>query len=544
MPTLAELVVDEAKARGNRYIFGIPGGGSGLSLVAAAQKAGVEFVLVNNEATAAMAAGAYGQFIGGPGLCFSIQATGGANMIGGIASCYLDRRPVVAITDRYPDAAIGHISLQDAHLSQVFAPLVKRSAVLRPQGARRDLHGAFDLAWQIRQGAVHLDIPTDVADASVTDGPASPETATVAPTAGDMAAAVNALQRASRIVVFVGSDAARSGAGPEMRRLVENCRAAAIVNMQARGLLPDDHPRYGAVAYGMYAPNTSEMDFLSQADLVVLAGVDPVELHQPWPASIPSLQVQLSPEMEQPAPAAGIKLFGPLRDLLGRLADSVIKTSGGFSENEIHQIKQNDYARYAARAGDPLPAQGIFEVARRLLPRNTIVVQETGVHNVLNDHIFPVYMPDTMVNIGGSRTMGSSIPWAIGAALARPQQTVLACCGDGSFLMRVQELEVIARLGLRMIILIFNDHQLGTIRARERARGLHVTGLTFPDIDFSAIGRGFGLSVALVEDLGSLESALQAALSSERSTVIDARLDPEAYVGTFGPMLGWPAAKK
>jgi thiamine pyrophosphate-dependent acetolactate synthase large subunit-like protein len=67
-------------------------------------------------------------------------------MIGGIASCYLDRRPVVALTDRYPDAALGTISLQDAHLSQVFAPLVKRTAVLRPPGARQALHSAFDLA--------------------------------------------------------------------------------------------------------------------------------------------------------------------------------------------------------------------------------------------------------------------------------------------------------------------------------------------------------------------------------------------------------------
>lgn len=71
--------------------------------------------------------------------------------------------------------------------------------------------------------------------------------------------------------------------------------------------------------------------------------------------------------------------------------------------------------------------------------------------------------------------------WAIGAALARPRHTVLACCGDGSFLMRVQELEVMARLSLRIIIVVFNDRQLGTIRARERARGLNVAGLTLQD---------------------------------------------------------------
>ena len=222
MTTVAELVIQEAMARGNHYIFGIPGGGPGLTMISAASRAGCGFVLVNNEATGAMAASAYGQFVGTPGVCFSIQGTGGGNLVGGIVASYLERGPVLAITDRYPDELLGRVHIQDAHLARVLAPIVKGSMTLQPASARRTLHSAFELAWAERPGPVHLDFPADVADVPIseTESVIRPAIAiSQASVSGDVVAAAKALEDAKRVVVIVGTDALRARAGKEILHL-------------------------------------------------------------------------------------------------------------------------------------------------------------------------------------------------------------------------------------------------------------------------------------------------------------------------------------
>jgi acetolactate synthase-1/2/3 large subunit len=544
MSTVVECVIQEAFTRGNRHIFGIPGGGTGLSLVTAAHRAGIRYVLLANEASAAMAAAAYGRYVGAAGLCFSIQGTGGANMVGGVACCVLDRGPVVAITDRYPDNLLGRVTLQDVHLGQVFAPMVKRTMTLRPESARSTLATAFDLAWAERPGPVHLDFPMDVSEAQVTEPAAvrsAPRTYTVS---GDVKVAIKMLDAAQRVVVVVGSDLARTDASAEVMRLVERCRAVALANFRGRGVIPEDHPRYGTVIYGNWAAETCEMDFLSKADLVVVAGGDAIELAKPWPQEIPTLEIQLSPDLAPVCAQVTCKLFGPLKQILGMLAECQARTEGGFSAEEIRQIRQNDRSRYAPTLDDPLPAQAVFDIARRLLPRAGILVQETGIYNVLNEHVWPVYSAETCVSIGGSRTMGSAIPWAIGTALARPGVPILAVCGDGGCLMRIQELEAAARLGLKIIFVIFNDRQLGTIQARAAARRLEAPGLTFAPVDFAAVARSFGLEAATVATATDFEEAMQRGLASDRSMLVDVQLDPHAYVSLFSRMLGAASSKK
>jgi len=538
MTTVAELVIQEAMARGNHYIFGIPGGGPGLTMISAAKRAGCHFVLVNNEATGAMAASAYGQLVGAPGVCFSIQGTGGGNLVGGIVACYLERGPVLAITDRYPDEFLGRVHIQDAHLARVLAPIVKGSMTLQPASARRTLHSAFELAWTERPGPVHLDFPVDVADMPVGEPERVFKPAiSQAPVSGDMVAAAKALEDAKQVVVIVGTDGLRARAGKEIRHLVEKNRAVALTTWRARGLFPEDHPRYGTMFYGNFVPETGEMDYLGQADLLVLVGVDPVEISQPWPVDMPILQVHLSPEISEACPAASLKLYGPLRRVLGALAELHVHPAG-FSEEQIRTTRQNALARFAPSADDRLPVQEAMLRMRKLFPRQGILVQETGIYNVLNEHIWTVYEPGTYVSTGGSRTMGAAIPWAIGTALARPNQPVLAFSGDGGFLMRLQELEAVARLSLNIVFVIFDDGQLGTIQARRVARGLEAPGLNFAPVDFVAIARGFGLHAVAVDRLDQLESALEQALSAERATVIDIKLDPAFYTTLFSRMLG------
>lgn len=534
---IAELLVHDVISRRVPHIFGIPGSGPGLSLIEATRTTKAQFVLVDNEATAAMAAGVYGELRGAPAICFGITGPGAANLVGGVANCFLDRMPVLAITSRHPDELLNLTIVQRLDQQAMFSPIVKSGFTLNPSSARRTLAQAVALAAAERPGPVHLDLPKPFADCAVGDMESSTAGASsTPPMEGNVVAARKRIAEASSIVLIAGTDALRAGAQQEIEAIAESCHAAVLSAPRARGLFPEDNPRYAGVFLGIFAENMWEMDFLGKADLVILAGVDPIEMHKPWPNDIPAVQLQTSPALEVPCPQAEIKLFGPLKDVLAELVCDTVQT--GFSHDEISKIKAKARERFAASSDDRFSAEKILDITRRLLPQQGIVILESAIYNLLAEHVWPVYSPGTYICPGGSRTIGSVMPHAIGASLARPKVPVIGICGDGGFLMRIQELEVVARMGLQSVFVIINDGGLGTIRSRQISLGFPRYGLSLAPVDFPRIAMAFGLRGVTVERSQDYEQELQTALSAETSTVIDVRVEPEPYWEMFAGLLG------
>ena len=534
---VAELLVQDAITRGVPHIFGIPGSGPGLSLIEATRTTDAQFVLVDNEASAAMAAGAYGELMGAPAICFSITGPGAANLVGGVANCFLDRMPVLAVTSRHPDELSGLTLVQGLDQQAMFSPVAKSGFTLKPETARTTLATAVALATAERPGPVHLDLPRPSVDLEVGDleSPKGRFGSTPA-ISGDVSAARRRIGEASRIILIVGTDALRAGVRQEIEALAESCQAAVLSAPRARGLFSEDNPRYAGVFLAIFAENMQEMDFLDETDLVILAGVDPIEMHKPWPADTPAVQLQSSPALEEPCPQAQVKLFGPLKDLLAELICDTRQT--GFSCDEIQKIRSKAEERFAVWDKSRLSAMDVLGIARRLLPEQGIAILESAIYNTLAEHVWPVRALGTYISPGGSRTIGSVVPQAIGACLARPGVPVVGICGDAGFLMRLQELEVVARLGLRPVFVMINDGCLGTIRSRQASRGFPRYGLSLTPVDFPQAAQALGLRGVTVDNAQDYERELQTALSSETSTVIDARVEPESYWKMFARLLG------
>ena len=154
------------------------------------------------------------------------------------------------------------------------------------------------------------------------------------------------------------------------------------------------------------------------------------------------------------------------------------------------------------------------------------------------DHLWPVTRQNTFFGSGGGRTMGQTIPAALGAKLARPETPVIGIGGDGSLLMRLGELETFARTGAAVPLIIINDRAHGTIRSRQKIRGFSPYSLQFTPVDYAAIARASGLRGATVNDPETLRRELAAALVADTATLIDVRVDPQPYQDSFGPTLG------
>src|SRR5262245_57432197 len=158
MATNADRIIGMLREAGVSRLFGMPGGGSPADLIAAAGRAGFPFTLAHAETAAAFMAAAQAEITGRPGACVATLGPGAASLINGVSHAFLDRVPLLAITDHHATSGSQHQTLPH---SAMFAPIVKLST--------RDIDAAFDALVSPPPGAVHLDLSTAVAGAPAGD---------------------------------------------------------------------------------------------------------------------------------------------------------------------------------------------------------------------------------------------------------------------------------------------------------------------------------------------------------------------------------------
>src|SRR5256885_8186777 len=157
------------------------------------------------------------------------------------------------------------------------------------------------------------------------------------------------------------------------------------------------------------------------------------------------------------------------------------------------------------------PQQGVAAVREALAPED-IVVSDVGAHKVWLSRFYPTPVPNTVVISNGLASMGIALPGAIAAKLVRPERKVVAFCGDGGFLMNVQELETAKRLGTAIVVVVLVDDRLGVIEVNERRQFGRTFGTVFGNPDFVQLARAFGIAGFGVSRAGELAPTLRRAL--------------------------------
>jgi acetolactate synthase I/II/III large subunit len=531
----AEAVMAAARENGLEHFFGIPGGGSPLELIDAGRQTGVRFVNVSHESSAAIAAAYYGSLKRTAGLAMSIRGVGAANLAGGVANVYFERLPLVAICEAPPVSNIPTESVQQCDQSRLFEGVSGYQSTLTVDGAREMIWQAFARAVDGRPTPSVLHLPAGLGDVNDTKG-FSREPSLETPPIDEVA--FNNLQeflkKHRRVALLAGADVIRSGATGELLALAEATAATVLVTMDARGAFPESHSRWAGVFLGLFNPNVIESKVFEQSDAVVLIGVDAMMTHAPWKLQLPTCEIAARPGYSSMS-APVVRVNGDLKSTLRRLTG---EPSSGFPEAQV-QLLRSDILRYFKR---PLTArfaaQDIIEITHELLPDDGLLLSETGAFVCMLEHLWPVERPGTFLGTSGGRTMGLMIPAALGARLADQKRPMVGIGADGSLLMRLGELEAFARNGIAIPLVIINDQALGTMKARQRSRGFADYGLDLHAIDFSAIARSCGLEGVMVATPEAFRRELARALRCNRTTLIDARVDAQAYQDSFGPTIG------
>lgn len=530
MATQADVVAASLEAAGIEYIFGVPGSLSSVELLQAVSKRGIRYILCSNESSAAAMAGVYSAMRGRPGVVSTGVGPGAAAAVLGVAHLHLERSPVLVLTDRYGEAEFRRLPRQRLDHDQMFRPITKASLKLSELDAAQTMRRALDLCMDGRPGPVHVDLPYDVmlAEAGESDFPAStPRKKSVLDGSGQgLEAAVAAIESAQRPALLVGLQVGRRGLDAEqaLQDFAERLGVPVLASLGAKGTLPEDHP----LSAGVFRGVVSEKTLLDQADLIVLVGFDPVEIFTPgkWLYDVPVVSIDEVPFTEGPY-LPSVEVVGEITSTLRRLTERVSR-HGGWNREDLEAYNDRREAALSVTSAGLTP-QAVIRLTRDTLPDEGILTVDAGQHKVLTSDLWETRRPRGFFTSSGLGTMAVSLPAAIAAKLLEPESPVVCFTGDGGFLMRVGDLETAVREQLPIVVVVFNDHLLNLVKLQQDRRGVDNLGVSFAEVDFVAVARGFGFAASRVDTEEDFSSVLQQALASGRPWLIDARIDPGGY---------------
>jgi acetolactate synthase-1/2/3 large subunit len=295
-------------------------------------------------------------------------------------------------------------------------------------------------------------------------------------------------------------------------------------------MIPEDHPlRAGCVIGGLI-----ERKLVTQADLIVTVGLDAVELQpKPWPYTLPVLALASTPSVDALVPADP-EIIGDLKSLLAALAQWAPE-GGGWGETAAKSFRE-DVRDALNTPATGLSPQRTVEVARAILPRNTIATCDAGASRLLVVQKWEAYGPREFLTSNGLGSMGYAVPGALAARMAWPDRPVVAFTGDGGFLMTIAELQTAQRENLPIIVLVLDDQEIGMIRVKQEIKGLPAHGMKLGGVAWETLAHAFGADGVTVDTEQGLSNALTAALRSGRTTVIGVRIDASGYVAQFNAL--------
>ena len=501
----------------------------------------MRFVNARHEASAAHMAEAWSRIRGEPAVVVGGIGPGAANMLSGIITAYAEGSPVIAISGQrrrniiYPDRGGA---FQNVDLLGLYGPVTKWCAGIRhwrrlPELLRR----AYREATTGRPGPVYLELPEDImrgtGDAEAVDILPRSQYRAGRLHGGDPVQIVQAaemLVAAERPVLHAGSGVSWSGAWAEFLALAEQLAAVMTASLAARGVVPEDHPRY------FHPLNRDALETArSEADVVLVVGGRVGELDgwgraPSWgdPAHQKVIHVDIDPASIGLNLPADLGIVGDARAVLTALLAAVKARTGVRQEHhrfqEYRRLTEEwkEELRSSAQAsGGPVNPGRMVQIVRDFFPREAITVMDGGNTSLWTASYNPILSPRSYLYTAKFGHLGTGLPYAIGAKLAAPDRPVYLISGDGAIGFNIQELETAARYHLPIIVVVVCDRGWGMERSSQMFGMLDelVECELHPGTRYDQVAEAFGCHGELVEDIDQLRPALERADAAGRAAL-------------------------
>lgn len=491
----SDLFIKALEAEGVEYIFGIPGE-ENLDFLNSLKDSPIQLILTRHEQAAGFMAATYGRLTGKTGVCLSTLGPGATNLVTAAAYANLGAMPMLMITGQKPIKASKQGQFQIVDIVDMMRPLTKytyqlMSATNIPSRVRE----AFRLAEEERPGAVHLELPEDIAS-ELTSAEVIEKSVYRRPLAEGKAVKMAAamIHKAKRPLLLIGAGANRKQSGKMLRQFVDKTGIPFFSTQMGKGVIDERHPNF--LGNAAISANDFVHRAISHTDLIINVGHDVVE-KPPFFMEQGGFQVIHVNYLT----AAVDPVYYPQLGVIGDIADSIyqlgehIKPQPHWNFSYFQDIKDATETHLKEGVEDdrfPVYPQRLVSDTREVVSDDGIIALDNGIYKIWFARNYKAYGPNTVLLDNALATMGAGLPSAIAAKIVHPQRQVVAICGDGGFMMNSQELETAVRLKLDLVVLILQDNAYGMIKWKQAHMGFGDYGLDIGNPDFVKYADSYG----------------------------------------------------
>ena len=534
--TGASLLFTVLQQHGVKDVFGYPGGAI-MPIYDALYDSDINHFLCRHEQGAAFSAVGYSRASGKIGVCMATSGPGATNLLTGLADAMADSIPVIAITGQVATAAMGSDAFQEVDIVGMALACTKHAFQVRDvNDLAKTLHQAFEIALSGRQGPVLIDIPKDIQLAEVTKTIDLVSDHQVAQEqVADLSAALALIEQAEKPVLYVGGGVGMAEAVPELREYMQKMPMPSVATLKGIGAIDKNDTNYLGML-GMHGTKAANMA-VQECDLLIAVGA--------------RFDDRVTGKLDDFAPNAKVIHFDIDQAEIHKRRQADVGIAGDLKVNLPHlitelniqawldkcQTMKTEWAFRYDHPGQGIYAPAVLKETSDNMPATAIVTTDVGQHQMWAAQHMGFSQPENWLSSGALGTMGFGLPAAIGAQVSRPQDTVIAVTGDGSFMMNVQELATIKRFQLPVKILLIDNSKLGMVR---QWQDLFFDGrLSETDLsdnpDFLMLARSFDIKARAISDKAEVSDAIEEMLSHQGPYLLQVKIDAKENVWPLVP---------
>ena len=387
---------------------------------------------------------------------------------------------------------------------------------------------AIRVAQEERPGAVHIELPEDIAAEECETNPFEIVHAR-RPFASERTVrqAAEMIRIANMPLLLIGAAANRNRTGAALKEFVDKTGIYYFNTQMGKGVVDERHPGFLGTAA------LSSKDYLhsaiDRADLIINVGHDVIE-KPPFFMEIGGTKVihvnTFSAQVDE--------VYFPQLNVVGDIASSIefitdkLEPSDTWDFSYFKRVKQEVEIHVKEKSEDkrfPVIPQYLVSCVREAMPDDGIIALDNGVYKIWFARNYKAYCSNTILLDNALATMGAGLPSAMGAKIVHRDRKVMAICGDGGFMMNSQEIETAVRLKMDLVILILRDDAYGMIKWKQAGMGFPDFGLDYGNPDFVKYADSYGAEGHRLQSSNELTDLLKNCLNSPGVHLVEVPVD-------------------
>jgi acetolactate synthase-1/2/3 large subunit len=541
---------------GIEALFFVPGGLIDPFLSAFEDTPQIKPIIAAQEGGACYMADGYSRASGNFGACLAIGGPGLTNMTTAVSTAWTDRSPVLVLSGEVSTFMEGLGEFQDASAcsfndTEILRPVTSISlSIENPHLLNHHFREAMLTMFGRRKGPVHLSLPRDVQEADISTAHERLDRSLTDPLILD-SRAMDRLwakvapgrdydTRANKIAILAGKGAENAEASKGLLKLAELFHIPVATTLRAKGVFPEDHPLslgvfgYAGTRHSSTAILADDLELL----MVLGSGLNERDTMH-WNPKLASrrgmFQVDVTPEAIAAVYGGATTVVGDVaafldaimcepNELLSHLeAGKAVRREW---MDDIQKLPRLYDAENCSSDAIPIHPARVVSDLRRVMPRETVALVDSGAHRAFAGQYWLSYEPRTYISATNLGPMGWGIPAGVGVKVARPDRPCVVITGDGCMLMHGLEIQTAARFNIPVIYVVINNSAFGNVWLRASKMGPKPSELTsLPDHDWATLAKALGLNSVTVRKPQELARAFEQALESNSAFLIDIKAD-------------------